>query len=65
MPFKSVYNTLKKQNGERFAKAIRNFDAEIFLIPGLKDIVKHAGREAGPILSYLKSLKAKEGKKNG
>ena len=63
MPFKSVYNALKKQNGERFAKAIRNFDAEIFLIPGLKDIVKHAGREAGPILSYLKSLKAKEGKK--
>lgn len=59
MSLKSVYNAIKKQNGERFARQIRDFDAGIFFIPDLKDIVKHAGREAGPILSYLKSLKAK------
>jgi hypothetical protein len=60
---KSVYEIIKKQNGEAFAKGIRDFDAGIFEIPDLKDILKYAGREVRPILKYLKSLKAKTPKK--
>ncbi len=55
--FKSVYDKIKRQNGEAFAKAIRNFDSGIFDIPNLVDMLKYAGRNALPLLDYLESLK--------
>lgn len=54
---KTVFDIIKKQNGERFAKAIRNYDNGIFDVQNLDVIVKHAGREAEPIMAYLISLK--------
>jgi len=57
MAEKSVFEQIKKQNGERFAKAIRGYDNGIFDIPGIVDIVKYAGHEAEPIMDYLESLK--------
>ena len=60
MTEKSVFEKIKKQNGERFAKAIRSYDNGIFDIPGIVDIVKYAGREAEPIMNYLESLKTIE-----
>ena len=54
---KSMFDIIKKQNGETFAKAIRNYDNGIFDIPNLDKIVKYAGREAEPIMNYLVSLK--------
>ena len=57
MAEKGVFEQIKKQNGERFAKAIRGFDNGIFDIPGIVDIVKYAGHEAEPIMEYLESLK--------
>lgn len=54
---KSMYDIIKKQNGERFAKAIRNYDNGIFDIPDIDKIVKYAGRDAEPIMNYLVSLK--------
>ncbi|MBR6411679.1 MAG: hypothetical protein IKS41_00770 [Alphaproteobacteria bacterium] len=56
MAEKSVFEQIKKQNGERFAKAIRGYDNGIFDIPGIVDIVKYAGHEAEPIMEYLESL---------
>lgn len=56
---KSMYEIIKYQNGEAFAKAIRSFDSGIFEIPNLPRIVRYAGREAYPILPYLASLKPK------
>ena len=52
-----VFEQIKKQNGEHFAKTIRSFDNGIFDVPGIADVVKYAGREAEPILNYLVSLK--------
>ena len=52
-----MYDIIKKQNGERFAKAIRNYDNGIFDIPNIDKIVKYAGRDAEPIMQYLISLK--------
>lgn len=54
---KSMYEIIKKQNGEHFAKAIRNYDNGIFDIPNIDKIVKYAGRDAEPIMNYLISLK--------
>lgn len=54
---KTMFDKIKKQNGERFAKAIRNYDNGIFDIPNLDEIVKYAGREAEPIMNFLISLK--------
>ena len=54
---KSVYDKIKRQNGEAFARAIRNFDSGIFDIPNLPHIVRYAGRNALPLLDYLESLK--------
>ncbi len=53
----SMYEIIKKQNGERFAKAIRNYDNGIFDIPNIDKIVRYAGRDAEPIMQYLISLK--------
>ncbi|MGN0929809.1 MAG: leucine-rich repeat protein [Alphaproteobacteria bacterium] len=52
----SVYDVIKKQNGEHFAKSIRNYNNGIFDIPNIVNIVKYAGREAEPIMNYLISL---------
>ena len=52
-----MYDIIKKQNGERFAKSIRNYDNGIFDIPNIDKIVKYAGREAEPIMQYLISLR--------
>ncbi len=57
MSEKSVYEQIKKQNGEDFAQAIRSYDNGIFDVPNIVDIVKYAGQEAEPILLYLTSLK--------
>ncbi len=54
---KSVYDIIKRQNGEAFARAIRNFDNGIFDIPNLPRIVRYAGRDAEPLLNYLEALK--------
>lgn len=54
---KSVFDLIKKQNGEAFAQAIRRFDSGIFDIPNLPSIVRYAGRNALPLLDYLESLK--------
>lgn len=53
----SMFDVIKKQNGESFAKTIRNYDCGIFEIPDIDKIVKHAGRDAEPIINYLVSLK--------
>ena len=57
MAEKSVFEQIKKQNGETFAKVIRAYDNGIFDVSGLAEIVKYAGREAEPIIPYLESLK--------
>lgn len=54
---KTMYDVIKKQNGERFAKAIRNYDNGIFDIPNLDKIVKYAGCDAEAIMQYLISMK--------
>ena len=52
----SVYDIIKKQNGEHFARTIRNYNNGIFEIPDIVNIVKYAGRDAEPIINYLLSL---------
>ena len=47
---KSVFDLIKKQNGEAFAQAIRRFDSGIFDIPNLQDVVRYAGRNSLPLL---------------
>ena len=53
----AVYNLIKKQNGEKFAQAISKYDNGILEVPNLPHIVKYAGRDAGPLLRWLESLK--------
>jgi len=52
-----IYDVIKKQNGERFAKSIRNYDNGIFDIPNIARIVKYAGRNAEPLMRYLIGMK--------
>lgn len=54
---KSTYNIIKKQNGEAFAKRIRQFDNGIFDIDNLSMMLRYAGRNPEPLLEYLESLK--------
>ena len=54
---KSVYEIIKKQNGEAFAQGIRRFDSSIFDVPNLPEIVRYAGRDVRELLPYLASLK--------
>ncbi|MBQ8250630.1 MAG: leucine-rich repeat protein [Alphaproteobacteria bacterium] len=54
---KSVYETIKRQNGEAFAQAIRRYDNGIFDVENLPEIVKFAGRNPIPLLPFLESLK--------
>lgn len=54
---KSVYEQIKKQNGEAFARQIRDYDNGIFEVPHIVSIVQYAGRDASDILNWLSSLK--------
>lgn len=54
---KSIYDIIKKQNGEKFAQTIRSNDSGILDVPNLAHITKYAGRDAMPLLPYLISLK--------
>ena len=53
---KTVYDLIKKQNGEKFAQTIRTYHNGIFEVPAIVDIVRYAGRDAEPIKEYLGSL---------
>lgn len=53
---KSMYEIIKRQNGEAFVRAIRSYDARIFDIPNLPEIVKFAGNKSEPILLFLRSM---------
>ncbi|MEC7702984.1 MAG: leucine-rich repeat protein [Pseudomonadota bacterium] len=54
----AMYKKLKKQNGETFAQTIRNHHNGLLEIEDLDVIVRHAGRDAEPLLPYLMSLLA-------
>lgn len=55
---KTVYDIIKRQNGETFAKAIRNYDSGIFDVPNLPRVVRYAGRDVSPdLLRWLEGLK--------
>lgn len=54
---KSVYEKIKKQNGESFARAIRAFDEGIFELPNIAQRLKYAGRDATPLLPVLASFR--------
>ena len=49
-----MYEVIKKQNGEAFAKTIQKLDERIFLIPDLKWILRYAGRNPLPIFPLLR-----------
>ena len=51
-----IYKRLKKQKGEQFAQTLRNHHNGLLEIKGIEDIVRHAGRDATPLLQYLMSL---------
>lgn len=48
-----MFEIIKRQNGEEFAKAIRKYDSSLFCMPNLPEIVKYAGRDAKPIIAGL------------
>lgn len=54
----SVYNKIKKQNGEKFAQTLRKFHEGLFEIPGIDAILRHAGRDAKPLIPYLMTIMA-------
>ena len=65
MPEKTIFEQIKAQNGEVFAKTIRSYHNGIFDIPNIVNIVKYAGRDAEPLLGYLKSKIAPEIEEHG
>ena len=54
-----MYDIIKRQNGEAFARAIRDFDSGIFEMDNLPEMLKFAGRNPLVLLKFLKSLKTK------
>ncbi len=59
-----MYDVIKKQNGEAFARAIKQLDDRIFLIQDLKWMLRYAGRNPMPVLPLLRHLaQVQEGKK--
>lgn len=54
----TVYRKIKRNNGEQFAQALRNFHNGILDIPDIDILLRHAGREAEPLLPYIMSLMA-------
>ena len=57
MTQKTVFDLIKKQNGEKFAQTIRARDNGIFEVPDIVERLRFAGRDAEPLLPYLSSLK--------
>jgi len=58
-----TFRKIKKQNGERFAKAIRGYHNGIFEIPNIVPMVKYAGKDAvdaEAIMNHLVSLLSRE-----
>ena len=53
-----IYKKIKKQNGEAFAQELRNYHNGLLEIPGIENIVRHAGQDASVLLPYLMSLLA-------
>ena len=53
---KLMYEIIKKQNGEAFAKTIQKKDERIFSIPDLKWILRYAGRNPLPIFPLLRYM---------
>lgn len=54
-----MYNKVKKQNGEKFAQALRAANNGIFEIPEINLILRHAGRDTEDslkLIPYLMSL---------
>lgn len=51
-----MYKTIKRQNGEAFAQTLRNHHAGILDHPGIDAVLRHAGRDAEPLLPYLVGL---------
>lgn len=48
-----VYKKIKRQNGETFARCLRDYHGGLLEIEGLAEMVRHAGRDATPLLPYL------------
>ena len=48
-----IYKAIKRQNGEKFARQIRDYNSRIFSIPNLLYMVQYAGRDAETILPVL------------
>lgn len=55
MPQKTIYDQIKRQNGEHFARAVRKLG--LLDIEDLPYRLKYAGRNADELRSYLTSLK--------
>lgn len=53
-----MYKKIKKQNGEAFARTLRDYHNGLLEIEGLDEIVRYAGRDAEELLPYLMSLLA-------
>ena len=53
---KSMFDIIKKQNGEKFAKEIRDTDSRIFEIENLAEILKYAGRNPENLIPFLRGL---------
>ncbi len=53
---KSMFDIIKKQNGEKFAKEIRDTDSRIFEIENLPEILKYAGRNPENLVPFLRGL---------
>ena len=53
-----MYKKIKRQNGETFARTLRDHHNGLLEIPDIDKIVRHAGRDAEPLLPYLMSLLA-------
>jgi len=51
-----MFKKLKKQNGETFARTIRDYHNGLLEIPDIDIILRHAGRNAWPLLPYLMSF---------
>ncbi len=59
-----MYDKIKRQNGECFAKAIRDFDSGIFEIERLAEILKYAGYNPISLLPFLRCFFIKRETKN-
>ena len=52
----NVFKQIKKQNGEKFARYLRDADNAIFTLPNIVDMLKYAGDNAQEIAPYLRTL---------